>query len=360
MTTDEISSKVGTHGKWIGDFALLAFMTLLCVGALELGIRILRPQKPSWLPTYKSDPVLHWVNLPNHQWAIDVGEAQWTIYTDENGFRVGKDGAIRRNLPAVLWLGDSFAFGNAVDYEQSFVGLLNAERPPRYSFVNAAVGGWGPIQYRQQLEILLDKGLQPAEVFVATFVGNDFHDCVYDKNIPVRDGILGVDAGWRSEVKLRSQLYRVLSNFYHRHAKVPMNFVQNEFEMAQPSNWESGLLRQARNRYREEFEKIARVTREHAIPLTAVIVPSKQIVDAASGKTIAHPSEIQSFQPGFPVEVAKTIFQELGIRYIDLTDSLRAEPTERTYFRFDGHWTPQGHRIVERTILAARPDLVAL
>jgi len=346
--------------NWLVNLALLWFVLMLCMAVLELGVRILRPQKMSWLRHYKEDPVLHFVNLPNLSLETDFGEARWTIYTDENGFRVGKNRLIKRGLPAVLWLGDSFAFGNGVDYERSFIGLLNAEKPERYYFVNTGVGGWGPIQYRQQLEMLLNKGMRPVEIFVATFVGNDFHDCVYDKTMTVRDGVLHVDAaGLRSEIKRHSHLYRILSNYYHRHAKVPTNFAQNQFEMAQPLKWESGVLKEGRKKFREQFEKIARVARERSIPLTVVIIPSKWTVDATAGQRFTPSADVQSFDPMLPIQITKTIFGELGVHYIDLTEALAVEPSDNTYYRFDEHWTPLGHQIVERAILRARPDLAS-
>ncbi len=334
-------------------------MLIVCVGVLELGVRILRPQKMSWLRHYKEDPVLYFVNLPNLHQETDFGEAQWTIYTDENGFRVAKDRSVNTSLPAVLWLGDSFLFGNGVDYERSFIGLLNAEKPQRYYFVNTGVGGWGPIQYRQQLEMLLDKGMKPAEVFVAMFVGNDFHDCVFDKSTTIRNGVLGIDGGLRSEIKRHSHLYRLLANYYHRHAKVPTNFAQNLFEIAQPANWESGVLKEGKTKFRQEFEKMAKITRERSLPLTAVIIPAKWMLDAAAGQAFTSSSDVQSFEPMLPIRITKSIFNELGVRYIDLTEALAVEPSDNTYYRFDEHWTPLGHQIVERAILRARPDLAS-
>jgi hypothetical protein len=119
------------------------------------------------------------------------------------------------DLGEVWCLGDSFTFGHGVDYDQSYVGLLSADVKPRWHFCNTAVPGYGPVQYRQLLQYHLDRGSQPSAVLVGTYVGNDFFDCIWGKDIPVVDGILGERKTWKTPVKRNSHLYRLCSKIYH-------------------------------------------------------------------------------------------------------------------------------------------------
>ena len=118
--------------------------------------------------------------------------------------------------PWTLCLGDSFLFGHGVDHEQSFVGRLQHDHVGDMDYVNAGVPGYGPVQYRRVLEYRLQQGPPPDRLLIATFLGNDFQDCVWNKDLPVTDGILGKRASWTDAVKQHSHLYRLATRVYHQ------------------------------------------------------------------------------------------------------------------------------------------------
>ncbi len=66
---------------------------------------------------------------------------------------------------APLLLGDSFAFCHGVEFEENFGGLLAAEGSLRVA--NAALPGWGPLQYRQMLDFQLSEGRVPDRILLA-------------------------------------------------------------------------------------------------------------------------------------------------------------------------------------------------
>ena len=111
---------------------------------------------------------------PNVQRLVDTGETRWVIITDDQGFRTSRTKIDKHGGGTVLCLGDSFTFGHGVDYEQTFVGLLDADTTVPYRFVNAAIPGHGPVQYEQVLEYLLGNKLDVDRVLVTVFLGNDF------------------------------------------------------------------------------------------------------------------------------------------------------------------------------------------
>jgi hypothetical protein len=97
------------------------------------------------------------------------GEARYRLITNSLGF---KDGATR-NVPLkasshrVLLMGDSFAEGIGMTFEDSFAGLLyraGQERTEKTEFLNAAVASYSPTIYYKKIKYLLDSGLTFDEV----------------------------------------------------------------------------------------------------------------------------------------------------------------------------------------------------
>jgi hypothetical protein len=99
------------------------------------------------------------------------GEARYRLITDNLGF---KDGAVREvplqsTSRRVLIIGDSFAEGIAMSYENSFAGLLQAAgqaRPDRIEFLNAGVASYSPSIYYKKIKYLIERGLKFDEVWL--------------------------------------------------------------------------------------------------------------------------------------------------------------------------------------------------
>jgi hypothetical protein len=97
------------------------------------------------------------------------GEARYRLITDSFGF---KD-ASTREVPLksasrrILLIGDSFAEGIGLPFENTFAGLLaqeGAKRPDKIEFLNAGVASYSPTIYYAKIKYLLEKGLQFDEV----------------------------------------------------------------------------------------------------------------------------------------------------------------------------------------------------
>jgi hypothetical protein len=329
--------------------ALLAMLPLM-----EVVVRIAAPQPPSWLAIYRPHPALPVFALQaNVEALVDTGESRWTVHTDGEGFRVGDANDSREDRPVGLWLGDSYTFGQGVSYDDSFVGRLGHEPHRRLRFVNAGVGGYGPTQYRQTLEYLLGTGVRPSVVLVGTFLGNDFFDCVWNKEFTIRDGVLGDDGGWRSFLKRHSHLYRLAAAAAHRIRPPPVSQDLLDRQMADPRNWADGDLRDAERVYREEFARMASLCRERGIELAVVVIPRATTVDA-----LARGAPAEGSDPALPVRHALAVFRDLGIRHLDLTPALVRVPVDQTYFHYDGHFTPRGHALASDEMRRAWGDLL--
>ena len=350
--------------RWAARFLLLAVVGVLCVLFMEMAIRLLAPQPASWLDVYRHHPTLNTFTLQrNAERLVETGETRFTVVTDEHGFRVSKGASDEEGrsaeLPLALCLGDSFTFAHGVDHGQSWVGLLNDREERRYRFLNAGVSAYGPVQYRRVLEYLLGQGYEPELLIVATYMGNDFYDCMWDKDQPITNGVLGDPGGLKSFLKRNTHLYRLAANVYHRIAP-EKNMEGDELRrrLFQPEAWKEGLLHDGLKRYREEFARIQEICRKRSIPLYVAIFPTYETVAAVrSASDAAKRTGGERFAYTLPVEKAAAIFESLGLSYVDTTAALAEREATETYFRFNRHFTPLGHRLVVRVMKKAFPLL---
>lgn len=97
------------------------------------------------------------------------GELRYRLTTNSLGF---KDARVR-NVPLksasrrVLLIGDSFAEGIGMSFEDSFAGMLEhagQERSEKIEFLNAGVASYSPSIYYQKIKYLIESGVQFDEV----------------------------------------------------------------------------------------------------------------------------------------------------------------------------------------------------
>ncbi|MAG31679.1 MAG: hypothetical protein CL908_12395, partial [Deltaproteobacteria bacterium] len=309
-------------GLFRAVLALISFA--LTVGVGELFVRLVSPQPVSWLAIYRSHPDLPFFSmLPNKTLHVDTGETEWTIVTDAHGFRVPPQARAEAACTA-LWLGDSFAFGHGVEYDESFIGLIE-ERTVGVRHVNTAVSGYGPVQYREMLEYLGDGGMDYDWVFVATYLGNDFHDTQWEKNSVAVDGILGNEADLKSFLKRNFHLYRLLTANYHRLASGGGNRHDSVIEqLGLPSAWDEDFLATASRRYASEMRRIQEYATHRGKQVGFLILPTRDAAEhGVPGRTADSEGgttpEGGKRRPMFPIERARKILEGIGARYIDLT-----------------------------------------
>lgn len=97
------------------------------------------------------------------------GEVRYRLVTNSLGFKDSSTRDVPMKAPTrrVLLIGDSFAEGIGMTYEESFAGLLDQagrQRSDRVEFLNAGVASYSPSIYYKKIKYLLDSGLQFDEV----------------------------------------------------------------------------------------------------------------------------------------------------------------------------------------------------
>jgi lysophospholipase L1-like esterase len=344
---------------------LLRLVTLLVVcvimtGFGEVAVRVVAPQQESWLDMYARVPGLPFFVLkPNVRRTVDTGETHFEVIIDGRGHRIGPreakiGGRDTSNRRTALVLGDSFTFATSVNYPDSFVARLEASTGLRY--INAAVPGLGPPHYRGLLEFELAHDRRPDFVLIGTFLGNDFHDCIWGKDVPVRNGVVGDAGDLKSTLKRTSHLYRLLASAFHRIAPVDVSGDALDSAFLRSSWQPGGQMTRAGEIYGRELMRIATIARKHGIPVFAIVIPARRAM-YAKARTLSGDVDYE-----FPTKYATARLAEAGIPFLDVGSVLAAHDADTVLYPFDGHFTPLGHKLVAdavapsiRALMAAPP-----
>ena len=277
-------------------------------GLGEIAYRITRASGlgPTTNSSYvQFDEELGWSYRPNVRARHQTAEFDVAIDIHSRGFR-GPEWPKDSERPRILVLGDSYAFGWGVEFEQSFSGLLQAAHP-EWDVRNAAVAGYGA---DQELLVLrrLRESLRPAAV-VCTFCDNDLWessaDDAYGRSKPQFVSLRGdlalrashVDASWLSE---NSMLY----------AAIRKQAWQARFESAtrdRASEWQ--MVERLYCAMRDELQGV--------------------------------PFVLVSEEPQW----SAFALRERGVVHVDVREALGRAGVP-TRFDVDGHWNAAGHAAV--------------
>lgn len=203
---------------------LVVFSAGLCLGVGELMVRRFDPQVVLY-PRWEYSPEYGLV-LPKNAKMVHELPGQWRfVYsTNEDAMRGEWVPLTNRfDVPNIVVLGDSYAFGSGVNDGEEFPARLIAELGGRYRVVNTAVGGYG---LTQQIRRFYELGLlyEPFLV-ILQFCSNDPSDNFVDQVTQIEDGRFVFRSSelhhnavqqWLSKSALlqRSQLYSFVRSRY--------------------------------------------------------------------------------------------------------------------------------------------------
>jgi hypothetical protein len=106
------------------------------------------------------------------------------VYTDEFGMRTGKKNLKKENRDNIFIFGDSFTFGVGLEYEETFIGIL--EKNLNYNFYNHAVGSYSPtVHYYRLKKTLNNTSIVPNKIIIfldITDVYDEGNRWIYNEN----------------------------------------------------------------------------------------------------------------------------------------------------------------------------------
>ena len=147
-------------------------LALYCV-ALFLGLDFAYSSLTMGGETQRSpriaSPVYDHGFAPNFDGYDVWGELRYRLITNSLGFKDGspREVPMKSASHRILLIGDSFAEGIGMSFEDSFAGRLEQAgqaRPDKVEFLNAGVASYSPSIYYRKIKYLLDSGLQFDEV----------------------------------------------------------------------------------------------------------------------------------------------------------------------------------------------------
>ena len=110
------------------------------------------------------------------------GKKYFFVKTDKNGFRINhleNEEKLKKSFreDKILFIGDSFTFGVGLNWEETFVGILNKDF--NLNAINAGVNSYSPTVYKYKLRNLIKKGLIDSNQKIV--IGLDISD-VFDES----------------------------------------------------------------------------------------------------------------------------------------------------------------------------------
>ncbi len=344
--------------SWLVNAGLALISVIICLAIIEILVRV---YVPTWYPRYSfiADPDLGYINTPNHSFRLKSGEFDISSTTNRHGFR--DDSFEKDGRKVIMALGDSFAWGFGVEYDQVFLTQLEKETGMR--IVKTGVCGYGTIHAAKLFEREW-KTFEPDIVLLSFFIGNDFYENTGAHNLTVIDGwfreipkgdssLAYTTVTWLrgklrlvefviGKIKSSITLYDMVSRF---------GFARGELigEVDLFKIEESPPVTKAYERTYEIIAQLGREVKNSGAKLIVAIIPTKNQVDQElfSDEMKRAGKDISDYDLKAPNRRLTAMLDELGIAYTDLTPGFRERqrksPASKLYFAVDRHWNKEGH-----------------
>ena len=106
---------------------------------------------------------------PNSHWVENWGWQTSKIYTNNLGFKDKEIRNVKFKENNIFFIGDSFTEGLGVEYENSFVGIIEnkiTSEFDNFTVLNAGLSSYSPIIYLSKFNYLIKKKIPITKVFV--------------------------------------------------------------------------------------------------------------------------------------------------------------------------------------------------
>ena len=309
--------------EWVKNLALLFSTLVVMVFASEIGLRVLF----SGITT-TNDNSSYWAR----RW-LEAHQNTNRLRFREREFSMQKAAGVNR----IVVLGDSFTYGQGVEEEDRFTNRLQAALGGRSRAFEVLNFGAAGAQTEDELRVLENTviGIHPDFVLLQWFV----NDVEGDQKFRNPRSLPPAHASLRSVLHSRSALYYVLERQW--------GLVQEK--LGWEATYEAYMLDRLRDpttpdarRADAVLSEFAQRCRENHVPLGIVLFPNLGMISGPN----------YSFD--FLHERVLAWCRREGIDCLDLRRVMResAERIELLLNRFDGHPSPEAHRIAAEEILA--------
>ncbi|HLD10919.1 MAG TPA: SGNH/GDSL hydrolase family protein [Candidatus Nanoarchaeia archaeon] len=384
--------------KKLGINIFISLITIIIVFLIiELFLRVFYPQplNPEFYPTdtLKSfaeyDKILGWGLRSNAEGYLFSNEYKILVKNNEQGLRMDRNISLEKSKYRIAFMGDSFIFGHGVNTKERVSELIERELS-NLEVINFGVSGYGTDQYYLQLQNNV-LNFKPDMVIIAFYV-NDLEDVGENIRYNYPKPLFRLNENDSLEltnipvplIKPKENRYPWLTkiNLYLSHKSHTFVFFKpllkklydsinsqkdNEIKMYGFSD-----ISLIKINYSQEYKgfkelndklycEISNLLKQRNIPLIVVNIPAKSyILPELLNKRLKYlninESEVDINKPS---EILYNLSKNCNFYFIDLYSYFKKyKNRENLYFKYDDHWTPEGHQYASKILLKDLKDKI--
>ena len=325
---------------------------------------------------YADDPILGWRLIPGLNLEFsNHADFRVRLRTDERGLRIGE---LPPTNPAILVVGDSFAFGWGVEADETFAAQAAASAGG--AIWNAGVPLYDVCQAVDRATELLSV-LRPRIVVVGVFQGNDEFDALTDRHgFEIEAGAIVPRSKLGAAERLRHSTWQLAVDHSHLlrllRRSPPIDWVRTH--VVGEISFSRWVARQRLAVYRVPaspeilegsgrlmacVERLRDRSASEGAALVVVLLPDQLELEPERLAAIASWLEESggAVDPAAPRGRLIPALAALEVPVVDpLGELLRAHDRVELYFRQDPHMTAAGHAIVARVLAPTLSGLLSV
>ena len=255
--------------------------------------------------------------------------------------------------PRWLAVGDSFTMALQVSEERTFAGVLSDKLG--INVLNAGVDGYSTWQEERRYE-LLDQAAGTSAVLVTFFVGNDLSDNITftgrSSHGPMAQSFGVKNPVWTGQLWRWIRTRSAVAAYFDITAKtaaiqqgIDPDGKRLAQEMAIFTKSGAADLQRRADATRQALAAFRDATAQRGDKLYVAVAPPYFAVDPRETDRTLRAFGLKDPDLDAPVRLVMGLLSELGIASCDLSADLRkvADDGGNAYFRYDGHWSAEGH-----------------
>jgi hypothetical protein len=317
---------------------------------------------------YRFDPELGWNNTPNSNGYLARLEYRVEVRINSQGMRDREPLPLAAGAKRIAVLGDSFTWGVGASYGERFTELLE-QQLPNVDVLNYGVSGFGTTQQLVQLNNVL--AAKPDYVVLALCLSNDVGDAItpfqqgYNKPFARRGGDGRVEIAGYPLINVKAMGDKLIGadsdlrlfgaiNLLHRALAGPNPATKDPRFRTDPTASAEGLYTpddilsiDARMRKKAALDIEADLLGMMNDKVTAALGAGRFLVAFVPTKIEVIPELWDTNTRGY--EEGDQLLERLHVRDIDVLDP-RGEFGAEDFWRRDGHWNREGHRVFARVL----------
>jgi hypothetical protein len=351
------------------NFSLVSISTIVVLIVCEILLRIFGHQDiylASSYPAAMFDKKYSSRMKPNFSGDMVNSEFSATIKLNSKGLRdVERIYQKQDNVFRILGIGDSFVFGHGIEYEQSFLALLEMElqkiNKGKFEIVKAGVPGMD-LEFYKNYYLTEGKNYQPDLLLINIFLGNDISKLAIDgvnpkydiENPEVRNENL-----FKASLRKNIHLYSFVVDKLKSSSFIREHLISSNLASGLSGSYVLDVLKKESNaEYIAKWKLVEQIIKDLKVErkkIVLVFIPSREQVDERKFKNAANQLgyNTNDLDRMHPNKMLIEICNRNQIGFIDVTNDLVAERSnnQTLFFDIDPHINFKGHQEVAKSLM---------